>query len=166
MTLRTFLHVLHAPLGNRTFIFAEHTFARTRGIHEDTIEEFGQFVAEISRRVVGNYGIAVAPFLDILRKNKHALAHYLVADEQSLVTKKLADEGGLATRRCTEVKHDAIWLEVLVQYLTNKHTAGLLHVVATRMEERVKSELWTTAQIVSIFVPRHLFGVAIEGETV
>jgi hypothetical protein len=34
------------------------------------------------------------------------------------------------------------------------------------MEERVKSELWTTTEIVSIFVPRHLFGVAIEGEIV
>ena len=166
LALSTLLYVAHAPFGYRPLILAEHTFARTGGINEDTIEELGQFVAKISRRVMGHHSVAVTPFLDVLREDKHALTHNLVANEQALIAKELADKGGLATWCSAEVKDDTFWLEVLVKHLTNEHTTGLLHIVATCVQKRIKGKLRTTTEVVSIFVPRYLFGVGVEGEIV
>ena len=67
------------------------TFTGTGCIHQDTIEQVLCFVAEIARLVMRDYGVAVAPFLDVLRKDEHALAHHFVGYKQSLVAEELAD---------------------------------------------------------------------------
>ena len=54
----------------------------------------------------------------------------------------------------------------MLQGALHEHAAGFLYVVATSMKERVEGELWSFAEVIAIFVPRHFLGVALEGETV
>ena len=43
-------------------------------------------------RVMGDNGITVTPFLDILAQDKHPLTNHLIAQQQSIVTEILADK--------------------------------------------------------------------------
>ena len=47
--------------------------------------------------------------------------------------------------------------QMLSQYLVEEHGGGLLHVVATCVEQWVKSEVGTLREILSVAAPRHRF---------
>ena len=166
LTVGTEAYVGLAPLGDGIGVLTEHPFARTGSVYQHAIEQVGQLLAEVNRLIMSDYRVAIAPLLNVFGEDEDALADDLVADEESLAAQILADEGGLAPGRGTEVKDDAVGFDKLLQDLLEEHAARLLHIVAARVKERVEGKLGSRAQVVAVFVPRHLAGVGIEGEAV
>ena len=164
LPLRTFAHRRQAPLVARLLILAEHSFSGARCIHQNTIEQVGAQLAVLGGCVVGDHGVAVAPFLDVLAEDKDPLANDLVAEEQSVASEIFADERAFASRRSAEVQHYRRGVKILLEYLLYEHRTCLLHVVATGVEERVQRELRTFGEIISVHMPRHLVGVAVKSQ--
>ena len=79
LTLRALTHGLQTPFAAGLFVLAEHTFARTRGIDQNTVEDMLAALAVFGGGVMRDDGVAVAPFLDVFAEHKHALTHHLVA---------------------------------------------------------------------------------------
>ena len=166
LTFHALTNVAYRPVGNSLFILAEHTFTRTGCIHQHAIERVGHSLAEQCRSIVRDYGISVAPLLDVLRQDEHPLSYHLVSHQQTLSAQVLTNQRSLATRRSAEVEHQRILAHILLQRALDEHRRCLLHIIATCVEQGVERELRTFGQIVTFIMPRHLVDIRIERQLV
>jgi hypothetical protein len=123
-------------------------------------------VPELFGGVMSDNRVAVAPFLDVLREDKHTLTHYFVADQESVGTEIFADKSGFATGRSAEVKYDRRRVHILLKHLLKEHRRSLLNIITSGVEERIQREWRPLGEVVSVEVPWHFVRVTLKSKHV
>ncbi len=96
-------HLGEAPIGNGTFVFAKHAFARTGHVGQDYVKRVAQ-LAESCSRSRGDGGGGCAPLCHIFRQDAHALAVYLIADEAAAGREHRLQRRAFATGGSAEIQ--------------------------------------------------------------
>ena len=141
------LHRLLGPLLHGLRVLAEHSLPAAGHIGNDNIE-ISRKAPECGRVGGSDHNIGVAPYCHIVTEDTAAVLHYLVADQQKLIsegfTKRCCKVGGLAAGRCAEVQHPDAGTphrcKSAAENMPHEHRGRILNVVAARVEKRVQGK--------------------------
>ena len=82
LALPTNIHILYTPFLYGYRILAEHTFAGTRYVGQNHIEQMGQ-LREICRIIIRNNHLRMSPLNEVLRQDLRTVAHHFISDQQT-----------------------------------------------------------------------------------
>ena len=142
-------HFLWRPVAYGTFVLAEHAFARTGHVGQNEVKLVGE-PSEVGRCVARHAHVRRSPFGDVL-------AQYSCPSPIDLVAHQLASFGqyaqhcrAFASRRCAKVKGSYRLFDQRSQHVGHELRRCFLHVVASRMQQRVEGEVRPLVQIHAI----------------
>ena len=133
-------YILQTPLAYRHRVFTEHPFTGAGHVRQYYVKEIFQR-RKVRRFVIGDHNTGVPPFCQVLGKYLRTVANDFIGYQQTVFGKNAADMCRLTTRSCAKVKHyRRLLTPMLPQDLLHKHGRSFLHIIATRMKQRIESK--------------------------
>ena len=146
-----------APLISRIFIFSEHSFSGTGGVHHDAVKKFPKCAGKSGRCHVGDDPVCNAHPLHVLRQDLRPGRVDLIADQKSLLSHFSGQMSAFSPRCSAEIQDlcgDLIHRVDVVQRfcLKREHlTGGFQHFFPMRLLFSHQG-LWTSTFSIYTFI--------------